>query len=147
MCIRQVSVYVENRCGRLQEITEILSNAAVNIIAHALLDTRDFGVLRMIVDRPETAVEILKTQGFVVNTNDVVAVLVEDRPGGFNRLLALLSDHQINFNYTYSIGHTAEKRAVNIIHFDEPERAVEVLTAGGVTVAGNGELAAFWPAP
>jgi len=144
MSVTQVSVFVENRYGRLKEVTEILSGAGINIIAHALLDTTEFGVLRMIVDSPEKAVELLKFRGFAVRVNEVTAVLVDDRPGGFDRLLALLASHEINFSYTYSIGHTAPGQAVNIMHFENSEQAGAVLKEKGATLLTLDDLVRFW---
>ena len=140
MTIRQLSVYVENKAGRFKEITGILTSASINIIAHALLDTRDFGVLRMIVDTPERAVDILKTQGFVVNLNHVLGVLVDDRPGGFDQLLAVLAKKKISFNYTYSIGQLDTKKAVIILHVDDRETAERLLRGQQVEMVGHDTL-------
>jgi hypothetical protein len=145
MSLQQVSVFIENKCGRLQEITEILANAGINIIAHALLDTMNFGIVRLIVDAPDKAVATLKNQGLVVSTNEVLAVLVADQPGGFNRLLKTMADHGMAFNYTYSIGHTADRQAVNIFHFDDLGRTGAILREAGVQMIEAEALARYWP--
>lgn len=138
--MKQISIFVENKLGRLKEVTEILAESAVDIIAHSLTDTTDFGVLRMIVDRPEQAVKALRYQGFVASVADVTAVAVEDRPGGFHRLLCRLAELGINFNYTYSICRNAAGQAVNIFHFDQPEQALEALRRSGVAIVSNEDL-------
>jgi hypothetical protein len=139
--MKQISIFVENKLGRLKEVTEILAESGVDIIAHSLTDTTDFGVLRMIVDRPEQAVKALRYQGFVASVSDVTALAVEDRPGGFHRLLCLIAELGINFNYTYSICRNAAGQAVNIFHFDDPDRALAALRQRGAAIVADEELA------
>jgi hypothetical protein len=140
--MKQISVFIENKLGRLKEVTEILADAGVNIIAHSLTDTTDFGVLRMVVDQADHASKALKYQGFVASIADVVAVEVEDRPGGFHHLLCILAEGGLNFNYTYSIVHSRGGKAVNIFHFDRPEEAIAVLKRSGVAVIDLAALGA-----
>ncbi|MGA8178690.1 MAG: ACT domain-containing protein, partial [Desulfobacterales bacterium] len=99
MRAEQISVFLENKAGRLAEVTGILSEAKVNIRALALADTSDFGVLRLIVDNNEKAVEALKNRGFTVGRTDVLAVEVEDRPGGLHSILDILNGAGINVEY------------------------------------------------
>lgn len=140
--MKQISVFIENKLGRLKEVTEILADAGVDIIAHSLTDTTDFGVLRMVVDQADHASKALKYQGFVASIAEVVAVEVEDRPGGFHGLLCVLAEGGLNFNYTYSIGHSKSGKAVNIFHFDRPDEALSVLRRSGVSVIDTSALGA-----
>ncbi|OEU55368.1 MAG: amino acid-binding protein, partial [Desulfuromonadales bacterium C00003096] len=99
MLVEQISVFLENKAGRLAEVTSILSEAGVNIRALSLADTSDFGVLRLIVNNNNKAEEALKSKGFTVGKTDVVAAEVQDKPGGLNMILSLLHKADINVEY------------------------------------------------
>ncbi|MFH1581440.1 MAG: ACT domain-containing protein, partial [Pseudomonadota bacterium] len=99
MRAEQISVFLENKAGRLAEVSAILAEADVNIRALALADTSDFGVLRLIVNDNQKAIQALKNRGFTVSKTDIVAVEVEDRPGGLNRILDILHRAGINVEY------------------------------------------------
>ncbi len=140
MRAEQISVFLENKAGRLAEVTGILSEAKVNIRALALADTSDFGVLRLIVDNNEKAVEALKNRGFTVGKTDVLAVEVEDRPGGLHRILDLLNEAGINVEYMYAFVQHSGKNAVMIFRFDHIEEAVRVLEENNVKVINGSEV-------
>ncbi len=89
MAVRQISVFLENKIGRLAEITQILGNKEINIRALAIADTTEFGILRMIVDRPQKAYEALEERGFTVSQTEVVVVEVEGKPGGLAQVMAI----------------------------------------------------------
>jgi hypothetical protein len=140
MQVEQISVFLENKSGRLSEVTGILAEAGVNIRALALADTSDFGVLRLIVDDNDKAVGALKNSGFTVGKTAVVAVEVEDRPGGLHNILEILKGNEINVEYMYAyVRHTA-KNAVMIFRFDNVASAISVLNAKGITVLDGGRL-------
>jgi len=134
MKAEQISVFLENKAGRLAEVTGILSEANVNIRALALADTSDFGVLRLIVDDNIKAVEALKNRGFTVGRTDVVAVEVEDRPGGLHRLLDMLQKDGINVEYMYAFVQHSGENAVMIFRFDNIDEAIKVLEEHNVKV-------------
>lgn len=140
MRAEQISVFLENKAGRLAEVTGILSEAKVNIRALALADTSDFGVLRLIVDNNEKAVEALKNRGFTVGKTDVLAVEVEDRPGGLHRILDLLNEAGINVEYMYAFVQHSGKNAVMIFRFDHIQEAVRVLEENNVKVINGSEV-------
>lgn len=138
MQVEQISVFLENKSGRLSEVTGILADAEVNIRALALADTSDFGVLRLIVDDNEKAATVLKDSGLTVGRTEVVAVEVEDRPGGLHRILEILKGTDINVEYMYAYVHHTGRNAVMIFRFDNSAAAVETLNAHGVkTLAGD----------
>ena len=140
MQVEQISVFLENKTGRLSEVTGILSEAGVNIRALALADTSDFGVLRLIVDNNEKAVAVLKENGFTVGKTEVVAVEVEDKPGGLHNILKTLRGQGINVEYMYAyVRHTGQD-AVMIFRFDNIRGAIEVLTKNGVKVIDGDHL-------
>ena len=140
MHVEQISVFLENKSGRLSEVTAILSEAGINIRALALADTSDFGVLRLIVDDKDKAVNTLKDNGFTVGKTEVLAVEVQDRPGGLNNILDILKSNSINVEYMYAyVRHTGEN-AVMIFRFDNIAAAIEVLTKEGVAILEGEKL-------
>ncbi len=139
MRVEQISIFVENRAGRLAEITKVLSETGVNIRALSLADTSDFGILRLIVDDNDKAKTALKERGFTVGKQDVVAVEVEDRPGGLSRILDILSKHDINVEYMYAFVRHLGEDAVIIFRFDDIDRAVKLLQEHNVKVL-EGEI-------
>jgi hypothetical protein len=134
MKVEQISIFIENKSGRLAEITRILGDAGINIRALSLADTSDFGILRLIVDNVETAKAVLKEKGFTVSKTEVVAVEVPDRPGGLSSLLQTLDANQINVEYMYAFVERCGGNAVIIFRFDETDKAIESLKGSGFTI-------------
>ena len=134
MKVEQISIFIENKSGRLAEVTHALGDAGVNILALSLADTNDFGILRLIVDQTDLARTTLKQQGFTVNKTDVVAVEVPDRPSGLYSILAILDQGQVNVEYMYAFVERQGGNAVIIFRFDNPEEAIQVLLRAGVNV-------------
>ena len=140
MHAQQISVFIENKAGRLAEVTRILSEAGVNIRALALADTSDFGILRLIVNDNDGAEEALKQSGFTVRKTRVLAVEVPDRPGGLHEILARLNDSGINVEYMYAFVRQSSENAIMIFRFDDPDAAVTVLTEKGFSVVPGEKL-------
>ena len=140
MQVEQISVFLENKTGRLSEVTGILSEADINIRALALADTSDFGVLRLIVDNNERAISDLKENGFTVGKTEVVAAEVEDKPGGLHNILRTLRAQGINVEYMYAYVRHTSQDAVMIFRFDNIQGAIEVLKKNGVTVIDGQHL-------
>jgi hypothetical protein len=126
MIAKQVSVFLENKTGRLNEVTKILGDAGINISAFSIADTSDFGVLRMIVPDPEKAAEVLKANDFSVQTTRVVLLTAPNKPGTLAKALQILSDENIFIEYLYAFSMN-EDSAVIVIRPSEIERCVEVL--------------------
>ena len=135
-----MSVFVENTTGRLADLTRILADNDIDIKASTIADTVDFGILRCIVPDPEAATEILKAAGFTASITEVVAVSLEDKPGGLHRVLKILSDAEVGVDYIYSTIKPQNDEAVIMIKVAEPDRAVEVLTANGVKLFSMDEI-------
>jgi hypothetical protein len=140
MQVEQISVFLENKSGRLSEVTGILAEAGVNIRALALADTSDFGVLRLIVDDNQKAATALKDSGLTVGRTEVVAAEVEDRPGGLHRILEILQGTEINVEYMYAYVHHTGKHAVMIFRFDNSAAAIKTLTENGVSIITGDRL-------
>jgi hypothetical protein len=141
MKVEQISVFMENKAGRLAQITRILGEAGVNILALSLADTADFGILRIIVTDNQKAHDTLKTEGFTVGRNDVLAVEVPDRPGGLADFLDILKVNEINIEYMYA--YRKAGHAVLIFRFDDLEKASEVLPEANFKVLTAEELYAL----
>ena len=141
--VEQISVFLENKAGRLAEVTRILADSGINIRALSLADTSDFGILRLIVNDNAKANEVLKQQGFTVGKTDVVAVEVADRPGGLHNILQVLFKSGINVEYMYAFVQQSGNNAVIIFRFDNIEDAIRVLTENGVQVIEGAKLYAM----
>jgi len=128
----QISIFIENKSGRLAEVTDLLAKNSINIRALSLADTADFGIFRLIVNDPGSAERLLKERGFTVAKNEVVAVEVPDRPGGLAGILATLQGQSINVEYMYAFVQRSEGNAVLIFRFDDVAKAVAALRAAGV---------------
>lgn len=140
MQVEQISVFLENKSGRLSEVTAILSEAQVNIRALALADTSDFGVLRLIVDDTEKARQTLKNNGFTVGKTNVVAAEVADRPGGLHDILTLLHDAGLNVEYMYAFVRSSGDNAVMIFRIEKDQEAIRLLESKGVKVIDGERL-------
>jgi hypothetical protein len=127
MNIVQLSVFVENRSGRLADIVGFMADAKINIRALSLADTTDFGVLRMIVDEPEKAIEALKKKSLTIKTTEVIAAKVEDVPGGLAKVLSVFKKEHINIEYMYAFVEKKESSAALVFRVDNPDEAVKKL--------------------
>ena len=134
MRVEQISIFLENKAGRLAEVTRVIGEAGVNIRALSLADTSDFGIRRLIVSDNDKAKAALKKHGFTVGKTNVVAVEVEDRPGGLNRVLEVLSRQNINVEYMYAFVQHTGKNAVIIFRFDDTDAAISLLKENGIKV-------------
>ena len=132
MLVKQMSVFVENTTGRLADLTKILADNGIDIKASTIADTVDFGILRCIVPEPEKATSILKKSGFTASITEVIAVCLEDKPGGLHRILKILAEAQIGVDYIYSTIRSDEGEAIIMMKVADPKQAIDVLTAQGV---------------
>lgn len=139
MRVEQLSIFLENKAGRLAEVTSILASAGINIKALSLADTSEFGILRLIVDNNEKAQSALKEKGFTVGRTHVVAVEVKNSPGGLDNILTILETSGINVEYMY--GFPYEKaEAIIVFRFDRPELAIEVLQKNSIHIFSTAEI-------
>ncbi|TLM69345.1 MAG: ACT domain-containing protein [Deltaproteobacteria bacterium] len=134
MQLEQISIFIENKSGRLAEVTRVLGSKGINIRALSLADTSDFGILRLIVDQIDLAKTALKEQGFTVSKTNVVAVEVPDQPGGLAGILDILDKSQVNVEYMYAFVERCGGNAVIIFRFDDADAAIRVLTENGVKI-------------
>ena len=138
MLIKQISVFVENKEGRLAEITEKIAAAGVDIRALSIADTTDFGILRLIVDRPEETEKTLREAGFTVSVTNVIAVGIDDVPGGFAKPMRVLADAHIDVEYMYAFISRDTKKAYVILRVNDNENAARVLADAGIVLLDEG---------
>jgi len=143
MKVEQISIFLENKAGRLAEVTRILGEAGINIRALSLADTSDFGILRLIVNEKDKAKDVLKSHGFTVGKTDVVAVEVKDQPGGLHEILGVLHKASVNVEYMYAFVQQSGSNAVIIFRFDNVDEAVRVLQESGIKVIDGTTLYAM----
>lgn len=140
MTIKQISLFLENKPGHLNAICRTLADAGINIVTLSMADTRQFGIVRLIVEDWERARQALEAAGFVANVRDVVAATVRDEPGGMVRLLDVVQDAGVNIEYMYAFAFRRRREAVLVFRFDDPARAVAALTGAGCNVLGSVDL-------
>lgn len=134
MKITQISVFLENRKGRLFEICSLLGQAGVNIRALTIAETESFGVLRMVVDKPAAAIDLFRKNNVTANQTEVVAVEVPDTPGGLAQVLGTLRDNNVNVEYMYGFVEKHSEKALLVFRFDNPEQTQVVLAKSGLSV-------------
>jgi len=143
MNVEQISIFLENKSGRLAEVTGVLSEAGINIRALSLADTTDFGILRLIVNDTEKARQVLRDNGFTVEKTRVVAIEVPDKPGGLAKILDTIKDEGINVEYMYAFVQKSGQNAIVIFRFDELEKAITILQKVGVRILEGEDLYAL----
>lgn len=134
MYIKQLSVFVENKDGRLAEITTIIANAGIDIRALSIADTTDFGILRLVVDKPYEAEAALKNVGLTVSLTDVIAIGIPDRPGGFAETISAVADKDVGVEYMYAFISREHDRAYLIMRVADNEKALSALKAHGCDI-------------
>jgi len=134
MLIKQISLFLENRSGRLDAACHALGDNGVNILALSLADTADFGILRLIVSDTDAGLASLKSAGFTTVVNDVLAVEMEDKPGSLAKLLDVLKEKSINVEYMYAFSSVKTGQAALIFRFEDNESAMKALRDGGFSV-------------
>ncbi|MCX6668848.1 MAG: ACT domain-containing protein [Methanothrix sp.] len=141
--IKQISLFVENRPGRMAKVAKTLSDASVNIRALTVAEAGDFGVIRMVVDDPEKGHKVLKENAFTVSMTDVLAVEMKDTPGGLYEILNTLGESGINVDYAYAFVTAKAEKAMLILRVDDIAKARKVLAEKGVKMATMEEIQAI----
>jgi hypothetical protein len=140
MRVEQIAVFLENRSGRLAEITSILADNGINIRALSVADTADFGILRLIVDKVPEAEKALREGGFTVGKTNVIAVEVPDRTGGLATVLKCIEKEALNVEYMYAFVNKTGENAVLIFRFDDMDKAIDSLQKDGFTILESKEI-------
>ncbi|MEM0528819.1 ACT domain-containing protein [Zongyangia sp. HA2173] len=140
MVVKQLSVFIENKSGRLVQITEILGKNQIDIRAVSIADTTSFGILRLIVDDPDRAKIVLREAGFTVSITEVIAISIEDEPGGLSKALRVLSNAQISVEYMYAFLSREDKTAYVIFRVEDNDEAVQALRKEGIVCLSSEDI-------
>ena len=139
MLIKQISVFVENKAGRLADITKVLSDNHIDIRALSIADTTNFGILRLIVNKPEICQKVLQDAGLTVSLTDVIAIGIDDTPGSFAKVVETLAEKGLDVSYVYAfLGHSV--RACVILRVEDNEKALGILKEAGVRIYSADEV-------
>jgi hypothetical protein len=140
MKLKQLSVFLENKPGRLRELCTVLADNGINIITLSLADTEQFGILRLIIKDHDKAKALLESNGFVAKLTDVIAVEVNDQPGGLSDILKIEQESGISVEYMYAFTIKSGENAVLLFRFDDMDKAVEALKKAGLNILDSVDL-------
>ncbi|WP_414469408.1 acetolactate synthase [Methanobacterium sp. ACI-7] len=140
MKIKQLSIFLENRKGRMKNALDVLEKGGVNIRALSIADTSDFGILRLIVPDPEVTKKLLEDNNFIVKIGEVIAVRMGDEPGSLGKILGILDNNDINLEYLYAFVEEKENRAIVLLHPANIEDGIKALQNGGAEVISSNEI-------
>lgn len=140
MNLKQISVFLENRPGHLSHVCKTLADAKLDIATLTLADTKEFGILRLILRDWQRAKEVLDAAGFAVNIIDVAAIEIADEPGGLEQILKVADENSLSVEYMYAFAETSTKTAVMVIRFGDTTRACEVMKDAGFGVLSASEF-------
>lgn len=140
MKIHQVSVFLENRPGQLRTACDVLAKAGISMVTLSLADTAQFGILRLIVQDWQKAKTVLEKAGCVVKITEVLAIEVADQPGGLSRILEIVDGAGLNIEYMYAFTEKRGDRAMLVFRFTNPDAALKVLQAGGISPVNTVQL-------
>ena len=138
--VKQLSVFLENSKGRLAEMTNVLKDASVNLLALSIADTTNFGILRAIVSDDEKAIEVLHQAGYTVHLNEVIAAVVPDKTGGLADILASLNDGNVSVEYLYSFVRTPGDHALILFKVDDVETAKDIFGKNNIKLLAKSDL-------
>ncbi|MCZ3364813.1 MULTISPECIES: ACT domain-containing protein [Methanobacterium] len=134
MKVKQLSIFLENRKGRMRKALDVLEKGDVNIRALSIADTSDFGILRLIVPEPDKTKKLLEDNNFIVKIGEVIAVRMQDQPGGLGKILGILDDNDINLEYLYAFVEEKENGAIVLLHPEDIDGGIKALQNGGAEV-------------
>ena len=138
MFVKQLSVFIENREGRLEQVTDVLKTQNINILSLSMADTTEYGMLRMVVSNPEVAKKALREEGFSAMLTDVLAVKLEDKVGELHKMTHILCSPGLNIEYMYALA-SANRRAM-IVKASDGETAAKAVVDGGLELYSNEEM-------
>lgn len=143
MTVKQISVFLQNDAGQLTGLTNVLNENGIDMRALSVAETRDFGILRLIVDDSYKTATVLKDAGYICSLTPVLAVAIPDEPGGLHKVLAILGENKINLEYTYAFISRKKDLAYMIFRVEDNEKAIEVLCKNGIKLICQDELSEF----
>ena len=139
--VRQISVFMDNKPGQLSGVMEIIKESGINVRALSLADTKDFGILRIIVHDTEKAVDALKDAGYAVTVNEIVAITIPDSPGQLSRVLEILGKDNVNLEYLYAFTGASDRAVSFVLRVNDNDAAAASLTNGGIIQLTENDIA------
>ena len=136
----QISIFVENKPGRIERVAEIMAKANVNIRAFTVMGTYEYGVMKFLVDKPSTALEALKAHVISANKREIIAILMDDRPGGLHRVAKIFGQRKINIDDAYGFVIEDKKRAVMVVDVEKIAEAEKILKEEGIPTLTDDEI-------
>jgi hypothetical protein len=140
MKIKQLSIFLENRKGRMKKALDVLEEGNVNIRALSIADTSDFGILRLIVPEPDKTKKLLEDNNFIVKIGEVIAVRMPDKPGGLGVILGILDENNINLEYLYAFVEDKDEMAIVLLHPENIDAGIKALESDGAEVVSANEI-------
>ena len=142
MFIKQISVFLENAPGTLRELTHLIGEAGIDLMALSIADTQNFGIVRMVVadNQIDAALDVLRSNGYTCRVNNVICAVVEDRPLGLHDLLVTIHEIGVSVEYLYSFLRATGDKALIIVRMSEQDEAVHKLAAKGVRIVSQAEI-------
>jgi len=132
MKVKQISVFLENTTGRLAEVTKTIANAGINLRAISIADTADFGILRIIVDKPDKGMEVLKNAEFTAKLTEVIGIILDDEPGGLMKVMDIFNRDGVNIEYLYSSLINENGSVVIIFKVEDIDHGLEIVEKSGL---------------
>lgn len=140
MRVKQLSLFIENKPGTLNEVCQVLKKNDINISTLSLADTEHFGIMRLLIRDWENAKKVLEEAGFVVNVTEVLTLPVGDHPGGLAYLLEILEENNINIEYMYAFSYGKGDKAIMVFRFEDPDKALEALAGKNIDIIKSIDL-------
>ena len=140
MAVKQISMFVENKEGRIKKAIDTLARAGINIRALSIADTTKYGILRLIVSDNEKAIEALENDGFIVKENEVIVLAVPDEPNGLNSTLAIFDEKDINLEYLYAFVSSKVDEAIVAMRLENMEKAIEALKDSDAKILDENDI-------
>lgn len=140
MFIKQLSIFVENKFGRLEKIISVLGKNGINISALSMADTTDFGILRIIVDNPEKAKDVLSEAGVIAKCTEVLSFVIDDNSGGLANVLKILTDEKISIEYMYAFVGNVHGKAIMVVKVSDEERTERIFAQKGVEMLSPSDV-------
>jgi hypothetical protein len=141
--IKQISVFVENKPGRLLDVVEVLGNSNIDIKAISLADSSDFGIVRLICENPESAYEVITNSGFTASLTEVLAIAISDKPGSLAKVLRALKESDVNIEYMYGFSAKTKDHAVMIIKVSNLEETIKCCISNNVQVLSENDISSI----
>jgi hypothetical protein len=138
MIIKQLSIFLENKSGRLAEVLSVLGDSGISIKALTIADTSEYGILRLIVSDDAKAIEALRSEGFSVNLTEVISIATPSEAGSFARILKIMATNQISVEYMYAFSFN--QKAAIVMRPDNIKNTIEVMKNNGIDIITNSEL-------